>query len=33
MRQMELNNAGGSQASAGLQSWPRFKSLLLANWE
>lgn len=35
MRQMELNNAGGSQASlafrAGLAS--SFKSLLLANWE
>lgn len=33
MRQMEPNNAGDSQASAGLQCWLRFKSLLLANWE
>lgn len=27
------NNAGDSQASAGLQCWPGFKSLLLANWD
>lgn len=33
MRQMEPNNAGDSQASAGLQCWLRFKSLLPANWE
>ena len=33
MRQMEPNNAGDSQASAGLQGWLRFKSLLLVNWE
>lgn len=33
MRQMELNNAGDSQASAGLQCWPGFKSLRLANWD
>lgn len=33
MRQMQPNNAGDSQASAGLQCWPRFKSLMPANWE
>lgn len=33
MRQMEANNARDSQASAGLQCWPSFKTLLLANWE
>lgn len=33
MRQMELNNAGDSQASASPHCWLPFKSLLLANWE
>lgn len=33
MRQMETNNAGDGQASAGPQCWLRFKSLLPANWE